>query len=177
MFSDPQKNLEQFDLMPSMTVADFGAGSGHFALRAARMVGHSGRVYAIDVQKQVLANLANEARLAHIKHLDTIWADLEKPHSSHLRAHTIDRALVVNVLFQLTHKDALVEEIARVLRPHGKVLVIDWDDATMKFGPDRNSVVPHTAARALFEKHGFEYERMINAGAHHYGMIFSRKIS
>ncbi len=177
MFSDPQKNLEQFDMMPGMNVADFGSGAGHLALRAAHIVGGTGHVYAIDVQKQVLASLANEARLAHLKHVDTIWADLEKPNSSHLRPSVVDRALVVNVLFQLAHKDVLVEEVKRILRPTGKVLVVDWHDAGIPFGPSRASLVSPETVRALFERRGFVYERDIDAGAHHYGMIFSKKVS
>lgn len=167
-------------MMPGMNVADFGSGAGHFALRAGQIVGSSGHVYAIDIQKKVLLSLANEARLGHMRHIDTVWSDLEKPNSSHLRGGIIDRALVVNILFQLKEKKYLIEEVHRVLRPHGKVLVIDWHDtddakhAHRKWGPDKKALVSEASAKALFERHGFSFEKSIDAGAHHYGLIFSR---
>ena len=172
MFSDPLKNLEQFDMMPGMNVADFGSGSGHVALNAAAMVGPSGHVYAIDVQKEVLASLAREARLAHMRQVTTVCADLEKPGSSHLATSIIDRALVINVLFQLAEKTVLLKEIHRVLRPHGLVMVIDWQDA--RVGIHQDALFVPEAARALFEKNGFAFDRFINAGSHHYGMIFKK---
>lgn len=159
-------------MMPGMTVADFGSGAGHFALRAGQIVGTTGHVYAIDIQKKVLVSLANEARLGHMRQIDTVWSDLEKPNSSHLRGGMIDRALVVNILFQLKEKGPLVEEVHRVLRPHGKVLVIDWHDTDKHWGPDKKSLVSEATAKALFHRHGFSFEKNIDAGAHHYGMIF-----
>ncbi len=49
-FSDPQKNLERIGIPQGITVVDLGAGSGHYAIGAARLVGKEGRVYAVDVQ-------------------------------------------------------------------------------------------------------------------------------
>ena len=68
MFSDPEKNIEQFSLGKGMHVADFGTGSGFYALAAAEAVGETGRVYAIDVQKDLLEKLKKEAH--NVRHFD-----------------------------------------------------------------------------------------------------------
>ena len=61
MFSDPVKNIEQCGIQTGMDIADFGAGSGHYTIAGSRALMATGRVYAIDVQKDLLAKLKNEA--------------------------------------------------------------------------------------------------------------------
>ncbi|KKP88146.1 MAG: type 11 methyltransferase [Candidatus Nomurabacteria bacterium GW2011_GWA2_35_80] len=60
MFTDPVKNLKAFDLRENMIVADLGAGSGFYAIPAARMV-PMGKVYAIEIQKDFLITIKNKA--------------------------------------------------------------------------------------------------------------------
>ncbi|MDO8590405.1 MAG: methyltransferase domain-containing protein, partial [bacterium] len=66
MFSDPQKNIEQFGLQPGGLVADLGSGAGFYTIAAARAVGNSGRVYAIDILKDMLQKIKNEAQRSGI---------------------------------------------------------------------------------------------------------------
>ena len=78
-FSSPHENVLQLGLREGMKVADFGAGSGHYSRAAAAMVGHSGRVYAIDVQEDVLKHLKLNTHIHHQGIIDTVWGDIEKP--------------------------------------------------------------------------------------------------
>ena len=59
IFSDPKKNLKQFCLEEGMRVADFGSGSGYYTLAAAEAVGDTGRVYAIEIQQELLKKVKN----------------------------------------------------------------------------------------------------------------------
>ena len=77
MFSDPRDNVKQFSLGPGNFVADFGAGSGFYTLAASDAVGPDGKVYAIDVQKDLLLKIKNLANSQHKRNVDVIWADLE----------------------------------------------------------------------------------------------------
>ena len=61
MFSDPILHIEHLDIDKGMKVADIGAGSGHHTIHLAKAVGETGRVYAIDVQKDLLARIKSEA--------------------------------------------------------------------------------------------------------------------
>lgn len=174
MFSDPQKNLEQFDIAPGMKVADLGSGAGYYTFAMARIVGSSGRVYALDVQKDLLATLKREAEKKHLFNIDIVWSDFEIPPPGKLKENLIERAVVANVLFQIKNKDDFVREIARIVRPGGKVLVIDWLDSFGGIGPEQREVLPKENCRTLFEKNGFELERNISAGLHHYGFVFKK---
>lgn len=60
-FTDPQNNIDQFDLDSGMRVADLGAGSGAYSVAAAKKVGGDGRVYAVEVQKDLLEKIHNLA--------------------------------------------------------------------------------------------------------------------
>ena len=175
MFSDPEKNIEQFDLGKGSHVADFGAGSGFYSFAAAKAVGGAGKVYAVDVQKSLLEKLKNEARnVKHFKNIEIIWADLDHVGGTKLRENSMDAIIAANVFFQLEQKDNACTEIKRILKPGGRVLFVDWVSSFGGIGPQPQSVVPESEAKKLFEKHGFTEDRFIDAGAHHYGIIFRK---
>ena len=106
MFSDPQKNTAQLDVREGDHVADFGAGSGAYAFAVAKRVGSSGRVYAIDVQKDLLAKLKNEAHHQHISNIEIIWSDLDEKKGVPLRDASIDACIISNLLFQVLSKES-----------------------------------------------------------------------
>lgn len=175
MFSDPEKNIEQFDLGKGNYVADFGAGSGFYTFAAAKAVGETGKVYAIDVQKDLLEKLKNEARnIRHLNNVDIVWADLDHLGGTRLRDNSMDAIIVANVFFQLDKKDNTCLEIRRILKPGGRVLLVDWSSSFGGIGPQQNDVFTEDAAKKLFAKHAFKEDRVIGAGAQHYGIIFRK---
>ncbi|NQV88590.1 MAG: methyltransferase domain-containing protein [Parcubacteria group bacterium] len=175
MFADPKKNVEQLELTPGMKVADLGSGSGFYTLAAAKAVGDKGRVYSIDIQKELLARLKNEAVRERLYNVEVVCGDLEKLGGTHIRDFSIDVGIISNILFQLKERDAFVGEVKRILKPGGMVLVVDWTDSFGGLGPQQGDIFPFNQARTLFEKNGFAYQKDISAGPHHYGAIF-RKI-
>ena len=175
MFSDPDNNIKQFALGPGMQVADFGSGSGFYSLAAAKAVAPTGKVFAIDIQKDLLEKLKNGARQNHISNIDIVWGDLEHLGGTKLRENSLDAIIIANLLFQMENKDALCLEAKRVLRPNARVLVIDWANSFGGIGPQEKDVVTKMKMTSLFQDHGFKLDREISAGAEHYGLIF-RKI-
>ncbi|MBI5004982.1 MAG: methyltransferase domain-containing protein [Candidatus Lloydbacteria bacterium] len=174
MFSDPQKNVAQLDVREGDHVADFGAGSGAYAFAIARRVGSSGRVYAIDIQKELLAKLKNEARRENIFNIEIIWSDLDNEKGTALREASVDACVVSNLLFQVSSKEQVIAEVWRILKPGGKILIIDWNDSYGGLGPTNQDVFSKQSAQELLSKEGFVYEKDIDAGAYHYGMIFKK---
>ncbi len=175
MFSDPEKNIEQFDLGKGNYVADFGAGSGFYSFSAAEAVGETGKVYAVDVQKDMLERLKHEARnIRHLNNVEIVWADIEHFGGTRLRENSMDAVIVANVFFQLEKKDDPCLEVKRILKPGGRVLLIDWSSSFGGIGPQPSDVFTEDMAKKLFEKHGFKQDRAIGAGAQHYGIIFRK---
>lgn len=175
MFSDPQKNIEQFNLGPGNYVADFGSGQGHYTFAAAKAVGLGGKVYSIDVQKDILEKLKSEASTKRINNIEVVWANIEKVGGTRLRDNSMDAVIAANVFFQLENKNESCLEIRRILKPGGRLLLVDWSNSFGNMGPQSKDVFYKEKAVELFEKNGFAEDRTISAGSQHYGIIFRKK--
>jgi ubiquinone/menaquinone biosynthesis C-methylase UbiE len=171
MFSDPAVNLAKLGLTDGAKVVDLGAGSGFYTIATAKMIGASGRVYAVDVQKDLLERLHSIASTSGFSNVEVIWGNAEKIGGTKLKEAIADRVISSNILFQITKPDDFVLEIKRILKPHGKVMVVDWSEAST-LGP--KTVVPVAKAQAMFEKNGFTLDQEWNAGDHHYGLVLTR---
>lgn len=176
MFSDPENNIQQFALAPGMQVADFGSGSGFYSMAEARAVAPGGKVFAVDIQKDLLEKLKNGAHENKLSNIDIIWGDLEHLGGTKLRENSLDAVTICNLFFQVENKVNLCQEAKRVLRPNGRVLVVDWASSFAGVGPQEADVIPKMNMTALFQEHGFVLDREISAGAHHYGLIFRKKV-
>ena len=174
MFSDPVKNIEKCGIQAGMDIADLGAGSGHYTLAAAKALMATGRVYAIDIQKDLLTKLKNNAAREGFYNVEVIWGDIEKPNGTKLRDSSIDLAFLSNILFQLEDKSNLIKEIKRILKPGGRIVIIDWLDSFSGIGPKPNMIVKKEKVMDMFEKNGFHLDREIPAGSHHYGLIYKK---
>ena len=175
MFSDPSTIIPQLDLQSGARVADLGAGSGFFALAAAKAVGGAGRVYAIDVKKDLPQKVKNTATSQGLLNVEAVWGDVEVVGGTKLKDKSVDAAIIANLLFQLQDKNGFFAETTRILKNKGKILVVDWKDSFGGLGPKASEVITADQAKTMFEKAGFRFEKEINAGEHHYGLVF-RKI-
>ena len=179
-FAHPARNIAALGIEPGMKVADFGAGSGAYALAIAEALLGSGTVYAIDIQKDLLRRIKNEATRRHFNNVEVLWGDLEIAGGSKISEETVNLVLISNLLFQLGEKQAVFAEAKRILKPHGRLVVIDWSDAALskgdvgRVGPQKDAVVTKNAAIQLAEGAGLRLVDELNAGAHHYGLIFTR---
>jgi len=176
-FSDPQEVVLQMGLTQGMRVADLGSGTGHYAKAAAGVVGSDGKVYAIDVQEDVLKHSKTEHGHLHQHHqrgvIEAVWGDIEKHAGTHLREHSIDAAILANTLFQIHHREGMLAEIKRILKPGGKLLVVDWAGAYGGMGPSPEHVVPEHEADRIFIQGGFHKVKSYRAGPHHYAILFT----
>ncbi|MFZ2072160.1 MAG: class I SAM-dependent methyltransferase [Minisyncoccia bacterium] len=172
MFSDPIKNLKQFGLREDIVVADLGAGTGFYSIPLAQIVS-KGKVYAIEIQKDFLITIKNKIKEANLNNIECLLGNIEKIGGTNLTDKVLDAAVVSNVLFQVENKDKFIEEINRILKTEGRVLIIDWLDDSV-FAPSKFKIISGNDMRSMFEKKGFIFERDINAGDHHYGMIFKK---
>ncbi|MBI5457374.1 methyltransferase domain-containing protein [Candidatus Kaiserbacteria bacterium] len=179
-FAHPKRNVAALGVEPGMSVADFGSGSGIYVLHIAEALEHAGRVYAIDVQQDLLKRVKNEAHRRGFKNVDVIWTDLEHPGASKIADKTLDLVLISNLLFQIENKAAVLAEAWRVLKPTGKLAIIDWSDpignvsrsnGASSFGPSKEAIVGKEKALKLAQENGFKLLREFSAGGHHYGLI------
>lgn len=171
-FIKPETILKQIGLQAGMQVADLGCGSGYFVLPAARLVGSRGKVYAVDVQKSALAQVRKEAQLQTIVGIEAVWSDIEVPGATRVPAHSLDMVFLINTLFQAQNKRAVIGEAKRLLKPDGRLLLIDWQPGEEALGPKVDKRLNLASIRQIMTETGFVEEKSINAGAHHFGLLF-----
>lgn len=172
MFSNPEKNVAQLGLKEGMKVADFGAGTGLYSKAASFRVGTEGKVYAIEVQKDLVKKLESEVKNWGSSNIECIWGDIESKNGTKIADHTMDAVIVSNVLFQVEDKSGLIDEAKRVLKNDGKILLIDWSESFGGMGPSPDHVINSQKATELFTSRGFKFLENIVVSDHHYGIIF-----
>ena len=173
-FLNVDKVIDQFDIKPNATIADFGAGHGFFAVAFSKIVGPSGQVFAIDVLPQALEAIKSRARLEGIFNIKIIHANLEKSNGSALENESCDFVFVANVLFQVPDKSALLNEARRILKASGSLAVIEWKPYT-SVGPPKNYRMTEEELRQMILTGGFNEIKKIDAGSHHYGFVFQKQ--
>lgn len=171
-FAHPKRNVEALGIESNMRVADFGAGSGAYVLAIAERL-PGGTVYAVDIQRDLLRRIHNDAQRRGYANVEIVWADLETPRASKFADASIDRVLISNLLFQVSDKDVVVREARRIVKANGSVAIIDWSDSFKGMGPAKGDVVKKEAALSLAAKAGLKLKKEFEAGAHHYGCIFT----
>lgn len=172
MFAKPDTILGGFGVEPGWLVADLGSGAGAYTLLLSGLVGPSGRVYAIDVQPELLLKVKDLSDKNRRENIDIVRGNIEEVGGTHLKNASMDAVVVSNVFFQIEEKGSFIAEIKRILKPRGRLLLSDWEDSFNHMGPHPDAVIPQAKAEKLFGQAGFKVERTIPAGEHHYAVVF-----
>ncbi len=135
------KLLPSLEIKPGDTVADLGAGSGFYTERLAKTVGPKGKVYAIDIQPEMLALIKQRAKAKGFKNVQLIQntvSDLKLPPSS------VDLILMVDVYHELSYPYEMTTAMVRALKPGGRLAFVEFR------GEDDN--VPILAVHKMTER-------------------------
>lgn len=174
-FLVPEQVVTHLHLKPGDSVGDLGSGSGFFVSALSKAVGEGGRVYAFEIQKQLVEKIAEMSRTEHLQNVEVIWCDVEAERGCKLQDGALDAALLANTLFQFTDKATALTEVGRLLRKGGNLFVADWSESFSGMGPSEGDVITESAAKELCTQHGFAFERTFEVGAHHYGLAFKKQ--
>jgi ubiquinone/menaquinone biosynthesis C-methylase UbiE len=172
-FLDTTKILQEVSLTDGMHVGDFGSGSGYFTIEAARAVGESGRVYAVDVQEGPLEAVTAKAQSLGLENVVPVRADLEKLGGTNIPSEALDVVLLANVLFQSQAKDKIIQEAHRALKQGGRLLIIDWAKGAGGPLPDEHRSEPG-AMKELVTGQQFTFDKDVEAGPFFFGMEFTK---
>jgi ubiquinone/menaquinone biosynthesis C-methylase UbiE len=174
MFMEPARMLAACNIQVTDVVADFGAGSGFMAREIAK-VATAGNVFAIEINRDMVARVIHEVEENHIKNIQPLWGDIEIPGGSKLADASIDLVVMSNILFQLDDKSGCIREASRVLKPGGRVLIVDWTESFGGLGPAPHHVFEQKMAEELLSKSGFtKLSDTLPAGEHHYAILFKK---
>ncbi len=174
MFMEPARMLEACNLQVTDNVADFGAGSG-FMARAIANIATQGNVFAIEINRDMVARITHDIQEKQIKNIQPLWGDIEISGGSKLGNDSVDMVVLSNILFQLDDKVGCIKEATRVLKPGGRVLIVDWTESFGGLGPAPHHVFEKKMAEDLLIKSGFiKLSDNLPAGEHHYAILFKK---
>lgn len=165
--------FEKLALNQGDVFLDLGCGAGDYSIRAASIVGGAGSVYALDVWPEVLNNLCEEARKQGIQNIHPVVSDIRK--QIDIPDHKIDVCFICTVLHVMDfseNMDHLVAEVKRVLKPEGRLAVIECQKDNRPFGPPKVIRITPEELEKTFGKHGFLKTEYIDLGAD-YMMMFA----
>jgi ubiquinone/menaquinone biosynthesis C-methylase UbiE len=168
-FLTPEQLVRDLYLKPGDRAADIGCGTGAYTIALSRQVGEMGQVYAVDVHREALHTLAGTLEKQGIQNVEMLWADVEK--GIPIDAYSLDAVVMSNILFQLENIDAVLTYVAKLVKPEGQLLVVEWSASHGGIGPHADHVVPESRAEELVQKHGFRLLKRLPAGNYHYAFI------
>lgn len=130
--------MEILSITDAKSVADIGAGSGWFTVRAAKRVGAAGVVYAVDINPEAVRYIGERARK---EHLENVKAILSKPDDPLLPGHSVDAVLLLKTYHEVAQPVVLLRNLRASLRPGAKVGVIDRNGNGEDHGIGRDVVI------------------------------------
>jgi len=173
-FLDPESIVNLFGVREGMNIADFGCGAGYFTVSLAEKTGPTGKVYAFDIQENALDNVRAKASAHYLNNIETVRTNLEVAGSSGLPDDSQSIVLLANILFQSSKKQEIIREARRIAVKNGEVIIIDWKNGTGGFGPPNDLRKDSEEIKKMTEREGLTFERTINAGQFHFGLIFKK---
>ena len=164
----PLPTLEKMGLSSTDIVADIGCGIGYFSISAAEMINSHNKVYALDTSEEMLTEVEKRASVADISNIVTIKTseyNLKLPDGS------ITFALLVNVLHEIEDKMKFIREINRILKPEGKIAIIEWEKEKMEMGPPVDHRIGKDEVFSILNDFGFEISNQLKFAGMFDGLV------
>jgi SAM-dependent methyltransferase len=170
----PDVALNTLKIAKGASVADIGAGSGYITVRLAARVGATGRVFANDVQPQMLNILARRLTTANITNVTLIEGTLDDPK---LPPASVDLVLMVDVYHELSQPQAILRHLRESLKPGGRLVLLEYrkEDPTVPIKPEHKMSVAD--AKMEVEAEGFTLSKVDEALPRQHILIFVAKPS
>ena len=146
--------MDILGIAPGKAVADIGAGSGWFSVRAAQRVGTGGLVYAIDINPEAIRYIGERAQKEHLQNVKTILSEADNPR---LPPGSVDAVLLLKTYHEVAHPVTLLQNLRPALRSGAKVGIIDRNGNGEDHGVGREVVIREAkqAGYSLQEQYDF----------------------
>jgi len=123
LWQRPDQIMDAMGIADASVVADIGAGSGWFTIRMARRVGPQGLVYAEDVQPEMINAITRRVQREGLTNVRAVRGQNSDPR---LPARSLDAVLVVDAYHEVEDRVTMLTNLARALKPQGRIGVVDF---------------------------------------------------
>jgi ubiquinone/menaquinone biosynthesis C-methylase UbiE len=168
----PDLLVEALKLEPGCTAADIGAGTGYFTRRLARKVGATGKVYAVDIQPEMLILLTNKMAELKIRNVQPVLGTITDPQ---LPTNSVDLVLMVDVYHEFSHPFEMVEAICRSLKPGGRLVFVEYRAEDPSIPIKRLHKMTEAQVRKEATPHPLAWEQTLNALPRQHIIIFRKQ--
>ncbi len=144
--------MDILDIQPGRTVADIGAGSGWFTVRAARRVTNSGEVYAVDINPEAIDYINKRVQKEQLKNVKTI---LSKPDNPELPPASVNAVLFLKAYHEVSDPVVLLRNMRASLKPGARIGIIERNGNGTDHGIEKQVVLREAgeAGYRLLEEH------------------------
>ena len=132
VWQKPEQIMDELSIAEGSVVADIGAGAGWFTIRLAGRVGPNGTVYAQDVQREMVAAITRRITRQGLTNVRVVEGS---DTSSGLPSQALDAVLVVDVYAEVDRPVPFLLDLARSLRPHGRIGMVNYKPGAGGPGP------------------------------------------
>lgn len=169
----PENALDAIGVRPGMVVADVGAGVGYFSMRIAKRVGPTGKVYANDVQPEMLRLLQQRLNSAKITNVTPVLGSEADPH---LPPGRFDVVLMVDVYHELSQPQEMLQKLREALKPDGRLVLLEYkkEDPAIPIRPEHKMSV--NEAKTEVEAEGFRLEKVQKNLPRQHVLIFRKSV-
>lgn len=167
----PTKAVAQLGLKPGMTVCDLGAGTGYYAVRMSRLVGGTGKVYAVDIQPKMLELLGKRLASAGIRNIEPV---LGAEAETNLPANSQDLIILVDVYHEFSKPQEMVRSIRRSLKADGRLVLLEFRKEDKSVPIRLEHKMSLAEVKAEMEPEGFVIDKVLDTLPWQH-MIFLRK--
>lgn len=167
----PNTAIAALDLKPGMTVADIGAGSGYMSVRMAKLVGAAGKVYAEDIQPQMIDLLKQRLEREKVANVVPVLGAIDDPK---LPAETIDLMLLVDVYHEFSEPVKMLAGMRAALKPGGRLVLLEYrkEDPTVPIRLEHKMTVAE--AKLEVEASGFTLTKVDGRLPRQHILIFTK---
>ena len=155
-YQRPDQIMDALQIGEGSVVADLGAGGGWFTVRLARRVGPNGRVYAEDIQRQMIEAIKRRIEREGLANVHIV---LGSPVDARLPAASLDAALMVDAYPEFEHPVELLRNVARALKPNGVLGIVNYKKDGGGPGPAMEARVDPEKVIASAQAAGFELRK------------------
>ena len=155
----PTRAVAALEVRPGQIVADVGAGSGYYAMLLSKAVGAGGRVYATDIQPEMLDLIRKKLERTRTSNVEVV---LGTSTESRLPDRAIDLALMVDVYHELAQPQAFLRSLKRALKPDGRLVLIEFRKETAWVPIREEHKMTVREARLELEHEGYRFDRVID---------------
>lgn len=167
----PSKAIAALQIKPGDVVADVGAGSGYYTVRLAERVGPTGRVFATDIQPEMLSLLrtrVSRSRLDNVELVVSADADPRLPEG------LFDLVLMVDVYHELARPQEVLRKLRASLKPDGRLVLVEFrkESAWVPIREEHKMSVKE--ARMELEAEGYRFDRVLDVLPWQHILVFRR---